>query len=231
MPESLTAGNGAKGALSGEFFTETDITCEKCGGNYDEHYSCERCNDLGVQTVRTVIGWSTIKAIYKMAVDTTAIRPTVSRSRVMQMLSKEQLEKRIAEIRNIASEMKWSSVEHGQVALNDAEALEELLSLREQLAELKALPPVAWRWRFCAQNVVTLDKDRAEKSNEMGVDDFTELFTAAKPAEIPRHIFSMLVNELRDVPAIGCKRELIIGVLNRHGVIAEPVQCDPPAAE
>ncbi|MDA5480836.1 polyphosphate kinase [Yersinia intermedia] len=58
-----------------------------------------------------------------------------------------------------------------------------------------------------------------------------ELFTAAKPAEIPRHIYSMLVNELRDVPAIGCKRELIIGVLNRHGVTAEPVQLDPPATE
>lgn len=57
------------------------------------------------------------------------------------------------------------------------------------------------------------------------------LFTAAKPEALPRHIFSMLVNELRDVPAIGCKRELIIGVLNRHGVIAEPVQCDPPATE
>ncbi|EON3358693.1 polyphosphate kinase [Yersinia enterocolitica] len=55
--------------------------------------------------------------------------------------------------------------------------------------------------------------------------------TAAKPEALPRHIFSMLVNELRDVPAIGCKRELIISVLNRHGVIAEPVQCDPPASE
>ncbi|HFG8882710.1 TPA: hypothetical protein ACGIZ8_001786 [Yersinia enterocolitica] len=51
----------------------------------------------------------------------------------------------------------------------EAEIARQLLSLREQLAELKALPPVAWRWRFCAQNVVTLDKDRAEKSNEMGL--------------------------------------------------------------
>lgn len=59
----------------------------------------------------------------------------------------------------------------------------------------------------------------------------TRLFTAAKPEALPRHIYSMLVNELRDVPAIGCKRELIIGVLNRHGVIAEPVQSDPPATE
>lgn len=41
---------------------------------------------------------------------------------------------------------------------------------------------------------------------------------------LPRHVFSMLVNELRDVPAIGCKRALIIGVLNRHGVTAEQVK-------
>ncbi|WP_057649593.1 hypothetical protein [Yersinia frederiksenii] len=74
MPESLTAENGAKGALSGEFFTETDITCEECGGDCDEDDPCEHCNDLGIQTVRAVIGWSTIKDIYKMAVDTTAIR-------------------------------------------------------------------------------------------------------------------------------------------------------------
>lgn len=74
MPKSLTAENGAKGALSGEFFTETHITCEECGGDCDEDDPCKHCDDLGVQTVRTVIGWSTIKDIYKMAVDTTAIR-------------------------------------------------------------------------------------------------------------------------------------------------------------
>ncbi|EOI6389850.1 hypothetical protein ACMU9O_000880 [Yersinia enterocolitica] len=74
MPESLTAENGAKGALSGEFFTETHITCQECGGDCDEDDPCKHCNDLGVQTVRTAIGWSTIKDIYKMAVSATAIR-------------------------------------------------------------------------------------------------------------------------------------------------------------
>ncbi|PSH38364.1 hypothetical protein BA192_07950 [Yersinia pseudotuberculosis] len=74
MPESLTAENGAKGALSGEFFTETDITCEECGGDCDEDDPCEHCNGLGFQTVRTAIGWSIIKDIYKMAVGATAIR-------------------------------------------------------------------------------------------------------------------------------------------------------------
>lgn len=88
------------------------------------------------------------------------------------MLSKEQLEK----IANPGAADIGGT--QNQIV---TEMATELLSLREQLAELKALLPVAWRWRFCAQNVVTLDKDRAMKSNEMGVDDFTELFTAAKP--------------------------------------------------
>ncbi|PSH12523.1 hypothetical protein B7R74_20220 [Yersinia pseudotuberculosis] len=74
MPKSLTAENGAKGALSGEFFTETDITCEECGGDCDEDDLCEHCNGLGFQTVRTAIGWSIIKDIYKMAAGATAIR-------------------------------------------------------------------------------------------------------------------------------------------------------------
>ena len=96
----------------------------------------------------------------------------------------------------------------------------ELRSLREQLAELKALPPIG-RVISCSGNKTL--------GWMWDTPEGTLLFAAAKPAERPRHIFSMLVNELRDVPAIGCKRELIIGVLSRHGVIAEPVQCDPPA--
>lgn len=75
MPESLTAENGAKGALSGEFFTVTEIACEECCCDYDEDDPCENCNGFGVKKVRTAIGWSTIKDIYKMAVGATAIRP------------------------------------------------------------------------------------------------------------------------------------------------------------
>ncbi len=75
MPESLTAENGAKHALSGEFYTETNITCEECGGDCVEDDPCESCNDLGVKTVKTAIDWSTIKDIYKMAVSVTVILP------------------------------------------------------------------------------------------------------------------------------------------------------------
>lgn len=108
----------------------------------------------------------------------------------------------------------------------EAQIARELLSLREQLAELKALPPFAYAFHRDT-GVMWFAKDKPMCSEF----DVIPLFTAAKPEALPRHIFSMLVNELRDVPAIGCKRELIIGVLNRHGVIAEPVQSDPPATE
>ncbi|CNL00634.1 Uncharacterised protein [Yersinia frederiksenii] len=96
----------------------------------------------------------------------------------------------------------------------------ELRSLREQLAELKQQKPIGQVISCNGNKTLGWINDAPEG---------TLLFTAAKPAEIPRHIYSMLVNELRDVPAIGCKRQLIIGVLNRHGVIAESVQLDPPA--
>lgn len=37
------------------------------------------------------------------------------------------------------------------------------------------------------------------------------------------HVFREFVNTLRDVPNIGCKRELIIDVLNKYGIFPEPV--------
>ncbi|WP_254911735.1 hypothetical protein [Yersinia frederiksenii] len=138
------------------------------------------------------------------------------------MLSKEQLEK-------IANQ--------GPVDIGGAqnpivtEMATELLSLREQLAELKALPPsfyvlktaYADAWGDACDLRCYEDETDVSKAKDDFGGVIIPLFTAAKPAEIPRHIYSMLVNELRDVPAIGCKRELIVGVLNRHGVIAEPV--------
>ncbi|HII4522715.1 TPA: polyphosphate kinase [Yersinia enterocolitica] len=139
------------------------------------------------------------------------------------MLSKEQLEK-------IANQ--------GPVDIGGAqnpivtEMAAELLSLREQLAELKALEPVAWILNHGdGSSHIEKDKRVADMFEIFAGKKTIPLFTAAKPKALPRHIYSMLVNELRDVPAIGCKRQLIIGVLNRHGVIAESVQLDPPATE
>ncbi|ELI8163680.1 TPA: hypothetical protein ACJIWH_003351, partial [Yersinia enterocolitica] len=107
-----------------------------------------------------------------------------------------QLEKRIVEIRAIASEMKWSSVEHSQIALSDAEALDELLSLREQMAELKALPPFSWGLADKDGNAYLSECcigdegcmiDEAEAYNyELEPEHHIHavpLFTASKPAE------------------------------------------------
>lgn len=119
------------------------------------------------------------------------------------MLSKEQLEK-------IANQ--------GPVDIGGAqnpivtEMATELLSLREQYKsqsnELTAMTAAAQALR-----------DEMYKCDAK--------LDALK--SLPRHVFSVLVNELRDVPAVGCKRELIVGVLNRHGVSAE--MCEPQAAE
>ncbi|XAO54166.1 polyphosphate kinase [Yersinia phage vB_YenM_P744] len=50
------------------------------------------------------------------------------------------------------------------------------------------------------------------------------LFTSYKPGILPRHTFSMLVNELRDAPPIGCKRELIVGILSKYNILPESVE-------
>ncbi|MCU1787715.1 hypothetical protein CUU54_02435 [Pectobacterium polaris] len=42
MPLKLTAENGAKGALSGEFHISRTVTCHECGG--------EGCEDCSVRT-------------------------------------------------------------------------------------------------------------------------------------------------------------------------------------
>lgn len=64
MPLKLTAENGAKGALSGEFHISRTVTCHECGGE-----GCEDCNDQGSWEEEILIGWGIIKLIYQSAVD------------------------------------------------------------------------------------------------------------------------------------------------------------------
>lgn len=68
MPQKLTAENGAKGALSGEFHIPRTVTCHECGGE-----GCEDCRDQGSWDEEIPIGWDIIKLIYKAAVDTCSI--------------------------------------------------------------------------------------------------------------------------------------------------------------
>lgn len=63
----------------------------------------------------------------------------------MLMLSKEQLESRADQIRKYVEGNDWLVEEQVKAALENAEALEELLSLREQLAAINgAQEPVGF---------------------------------------------------------------------------------------
>ncbi|MGL5599450.1 MAG: hypothetical protein ACRDD5_00940 [Silvania sp.] len=68
MPKRLTAENGAKGALSGEFHVTHRIACQSCGGE-----GCEDCNEEGGWDGEIPIGWDTIKLIYGAAVELCAL--------------------------------------------------------------------------------------------------------------------------------------------------------------
>lgn len=67
MPKELTAENGAKALLTGEFFERREIECPECA---DDQYpdNCKACDGTGYMTESTLISWDNIKKIYAMAV-------------------------------------------------------------------------------------------------------------------------------------------------------------------
>jgi len=65
MPSELTAENGAKAALMGEFTEEASMPCSECFGD-DE---CENCDGSGRILVEAPVSWTTIKSIYAKAVE------------------------------------------------------------------------------------------------------------------------------------------------------------------
>jgi len=76
MPKSLTAENGAKGLLIGEFSETVIMQCEMCdgegveaeGGNVDD-LVCEGCGGSGDYALKVTVSWDTIKEIYAKCVD------------------------------------------------------------------------------------------------------------------------------------------------------------------
>ena len=71
MPRELTAENGAKSLLRGEFKEEREEECTYCDGSgidlYDDS-DCVDCGGAGSFTNSIDVSWSNIKAIYKKAV-------------------------------------------------------------------------------------------------------------------------------------------------------------------
>ncbi|EPL6215184.1 TPA: hypothetical protein ACHVVU_002719 [Klebsiella pneumoniae] len=69
VPMRLTAENGAKGALSGEFSETKFLNCPECFGD-DE---CETCDGSGKIEITVPVTWTTIKAIWVKGVEHFAV--------------------------------------------------------------------------------------------------------------------------------------------------------------
>lgn len=78
MPRRLTAENGAKGLLSGEFSESCSVVCPSCDGSGEVDYDidCGECSGEGTVEQRVPVEWDTIKRIYDMAVEHLAAAPS-----------------------------------------------------------------------------------------------------------------------------------------------------------
>ena len=69
MPRELTAENGAKAMLIGEFSVPVHVACPDCDGERDSYVmGCELCDGSGLVLQSIPVPWPTIKQIYVMAV-------------------------------------------------------------------------------------------------------------------------------------------------------------------
>lgn len=68
LPSSLTAENGAKALLSGEFAEHERIECPECL-KHGHAVCCETCGGNGYVTLDVPVSWKTIKAIYAKIVE------------------------------------------------------------------------------------------------------------------------------------------------------------------
>lgn len=74
MPQALTAENGAKAALMGEFDVTLTLACPECDER-DMDPECEICQGATEYDQPVPVGWSTIKAIYQRAVEVCGSSP------------------------------------------------------------------------------------------------------------------------------------------------------------
>ncbi|WP_152031570.1 hypothetical protein [Pseudomonas putida] len=79
MPKRLTAENGAKALLLGEFKLEVTQECPECRELDEPVEGCEICDGEGEYGQRHIIPWDQIKYIYSEAVRGLAIQPNTTR--------------------------------------------------------------------------------------------------------------------------------------------------------
>lgn len=73
VPRKLTADNGAKSALIGEFKEDYSVSCPECFGEEE----CETCDGSGRIHIEVPVSWTTIKAIWDMGVEHFTTAPEV----------------------------------------------------------------------------------------------------------------------------------------------------------
>lgn len=76
MPRRLTAENGAKALLLGEFKLEVTRECPECIDLEEPAEGCEICDGEGEYAQRHTIPWEQIKFIYSEAVKGLALQPS-----------------------------------------------------------------------------------------------------------------------------------------------------------
>lgn len=74
MPRRLTAENGAKALLLGEFKVTVTQECHDCGELDEPNQYCEICDGEGEYSQSHTISWDQIKFIYSKAVDGLRLR-------------------------------------------------------------------------------------------------------------------------------------------------------------
>ncbi|HDS1746428.1 hypothetical protein [Pseudomonas sp. M2] len=79
MPKRLTAENGAKALLLGEFKLEVTQECPECRELDEPVEGCEICDGEGEYGQRHMIPWDKIKFIYSEAVKGLALQPNNAR--------------------------------------------------------------------------------------------------------------------------------------------------------
>ena len=81
MPRQLTAENGAKALLLGEFKLLTTMECPECCGLDEPTEGCSICDGEGEYGQKHTIPWDQIKFIYSKAVAGLALKAESAKSR------------------------------------------------------------------------------------------------------------------------------------------------------
>lgn len=177
MPKALTAENGAKAALIGEFTIKHQATCSACHFDVADA-DCEVCGGEVQYVEHVTVPWDTLKAIYAAAVQACAV-PALSPSQAVPegwrefladcattaggMVNGNRLSFRASELLASADQVASdnhcgaSAVRDDVLALAQTELLESLLALMGGQAPRHNLSEARYRTLLCGQAEQAID--------------------------------------------------------------------------